>query len=109
VKRDLQFVGIFSENGEWRLDIGTNAMKKLTPKTTETWATKLVIRRLDATGMPIKDSGPVCEEHVVGIFSEDSQYRLDIGTDSMKRNCPGSVVSWATKLKIHILSFRTPH
>src|SRR5262249_37195669 len=62
VKRELQFVGVFSENGEWRLDIGTNAMKKLTPKTTETWATKLVIRRLDAAGMPIKDSGPVCEE-----------------------------------------------
>ena len=37
---------------------------------------------------------------IVGIFSENGQFRLDIGTDAVKQNVPASHESWATRLRI---------
>ncbi len=87
--------GIFSENLKVRLDIGTKAVKKAVPASHDSWATRLVFKRLDG-----KSEGEVHDEHLVGIFSEDGKYRLDIGTMAMKENVPASHESWATKLKI---------
>ncbi len=42
-------VGIFSTTDPVRLDIGTLAMKENVPDTHESWATELVLRRLDVT------------------------------------------------------------
>lgn len=92
---DEHLVGIFSEDGKVRLDIGTDAMKKNVPATHDSWATRLVIKSLDGT-----NSGSVCYGQVVGIFSEDEKYRLDIGTDAVKKNVPSSHDSWATRLRI---------
>jgi hypothetical protein len=39
-------------------------------------------------------------EDVVGIFSEDGKFRLDIGTDTMKKNVAADHNSWATRLRI---------
>ncbi len=92
-------VGIFSEDGKWRLDIGTRAMKENVPATYDSWATRLVIKRLDGP-----DSGPISDEHVVGIFSLNELYRLDIGTRATKENVPASHESWATRLRVIRLS-----
>jgi hypothetical protein len=94
-----EVVGIFSENGQFRLDIGTDAVKQNVPASHDSWATRLIIRRLDGPSR-----GPVGSNHVVGIFSEDGKFRLDIGTDAMKRNVPASHVSWATQLRINRLN-----
>ncbi len=88
-------VGIFSENGKFRLDIGTWAMKENIPASHNSWATRLVIKRLDGPSR-----GAVLPNHVVGIFSENGRVRLDIGTWAMKRNIPASHNSWATRLRI---------
>ena len=92
-------VGIFSENREWRLDIGDGAMKQAVPANHDSWATRFVIKRLDGESV-----GAVSDEHVVGIFSENGQYRLDIGDGAMKRNTPATHNSWATRLKIRRLN-----
>ena len=92
---DRHVVGIFSEDGKFRLDIGTDAMKKNVPAKHISWATRLVIKRLDGAS-----SGEVCYGHVVGIFSENEKYRLDIGTDAMKTTVPAAHNSWATRLRI---------
>ncbi len=91
-------IGVFSENGQYRLDIGTDATKKNVPASHNSWSTRLRIQRLDGPS-----SGAVSEQHVVGIFSENGQYRLDIGTDAMKKNVPASHESWATRLRIQRL------
>ncbi|MGL5267679.1 MAG: hypothetical protein ACRC9E_15910, partial [Plesiomonas shigelloides] len=64
-------IGVFSEDGKVRLDIGTDAMKKNVPASYDSWATRLVIKRLDGA-----NSGPISDEHLVGIFSEDGKVRL---------------------------------
>ena len=94
-----EIVGIFSENGQFRLDIGTDAVKQNVPATHDSWATRLIIRRLDGPSR-----GPVHNSDVIGIFSEDGRFRLDIGTDAVKRNIPASHESWATRLRIVRLS-----
>jgi hypothetical protein len=94
-----EIVGIFSETGEFRLDIGTDAVKQNVPASHDSWATRLIIRRLDGPSR-----GPVHDNDVVGIFSEDGRFRLDIGTDAMKQNVPASHESWATRLRIARLS-----
>jgi hypothetical protein len=88
-------IGIFSEDGRFRLDIGTDAMKQNVPASHESWATRLRIARLNGPNV-----GPVMYEDVVGIFSEDARFRLDIGTDAMKKNVPADHDSWATRLRI---------
>lgn len=90
-----EVVGIFSEDGNWRLDIGERATKENIPASHDSWATRLTIKRLDGTS-----SGPVLADHVVGIFSEDDKWRLDIGERAMKENVPASHNSWATRLRI---------
>jgi hypothetical protein len=97
-----EVVGIFSENGQFRLDIGTDAVKQNVLASHDSWATRLIIRRLDG-----QSTGPVRSNHVVGIFSENGQYRLDIGTDAMKQNVAASHESWATRLKILQLNSST--
>ncbi|MHC5053441.1 MAG: ETX/MTX2 family pore-forming toxin [Planctomycetota bacterium] len=92
---DYDVVGLFSEDGKFRLDIGTGAMKKNTPADHESWATRLLIRRLDG-----ESSGDVCYGHVVGVFSEDGKYRLDIGTGAVKKNAAADHDTWATRLRI---------
>ena len=88
-------VGVFSEDGKWRLDIGERAMKENVPASHNSWATRLIIKRLDGPS-----TGPVLPDHIVGIFSEDGKWRLDIGERAMKENVPASHNSWATRLRI---------
>ena len=90
-----QVVGVFSEDGKWRLDIGEAAMKKNIPASHNSWATRLVLKRLDGAS-----SGSVEQSHVIGIFSEDGKWRLDIGEAATKKNIPSSHNSWATRLRI---------
>lgn len=91
-------VGIFSEDGQHRLDIGSRAMKRDVPASHDSWATRLRIVRLNGLNL-----GPVTYGETVGIFSEDGKYRLDIGTDAMKEAVPASHESWATRLRIQNL------
>lgn len=77
------------------MDIGTDAMKKSVPATHDSWATRLIIKRLDG-----KSAGEVCYGDIVGIFSEDEKYRPDIGTDAVKKAVPAAHNSWATRLRI---------
>lgn len=88
-------VGIFSEDGNFRLDIGTRAMKQNVPASHESWATRLILKRLDGP-----NTGPISPDHVVGIFSMNERFRLDIGTRAMKENVPADHESWATRLRI---------
>ena len=88
-------VGVFSEDGKWRLDISDAAMKKNTPTSHNSWATRLILKRLDGASSGIVDSS-----HVIGIFSEDGKWRLDIGDTATKKNMPSSHSSWATRLRI---------
>lgn len=90
-----EVVHIVCENGSLKLDIGEDAAQVNTPASYNSWATRLVIKRLDGP-----NSGPISALHVAGIFSEDGNYRLDIGTDAMKRDTPASFESWATQLVI---------
>ncbi|MEQ4616765.1 MAG: ETX/MTX2 family pore-forming toxin [Corticimicrobacter sp.] len=91
-------VGVFSSDGRLRLDIGTWGLKKNIPANHDSWATRLVIRRLDGP-----NTGTVAADHTVGIFSEDGRVRLDIGNWAMQREVPASHESWATRLVIRKL------
>lgn len=91
-------IGIFSENGTTRLDIGTDAMQHEVPITHESWATKLIIKKLNG-----ESSGTVNYGDIIGIFSENGTIRLDIGSLAMKKEVPASHESWATILKIDLL------
>lgn len=90
-----QTIGVFASNHNVRLDIGTQAMKVDTPASHVTWATKLIIRRVDGPSV-----GAVEDTHLVGIFSETNGKRLDVGDGSLKKNVPVDHLSWGTKLKI---------
>lgn len=92
-------IGVFSEDGKYRLDIGTDAMKKNVPASHDSWATRFVLKRLDGA-----NSGAVSDTHLVGIYSEDGRYRLDIGSDAVKKSVPASHDSWATRLLIRRLN-----
>ncbi|MBX2826520.1 MAG: matrixin family metalloprotease [Flavobacteriaceae bacterium] len=87
-------VGVYSEDICFRLDIGEDATKKNVPAGHNSWATRLVIKRLNGA------QGPIMQDDVIGIFTEDGKYRLDIGTDAMQKTVPASHNSWATRLKI---------
>lgn len=86
---------MFSATGPVRLDIGTRATKENVPTSHESWSTRLRIVRLDGPS-----AGPVAANHLVGIFSEDGNWRLDTGDRAMKENVPASHESWATQLVI---------
>lgn len=88
-------IGVFSATSPVRLDIGVAAVKQHIPSSHNSWATRLVVRRLDGL-----NSGPVMSDHLIGLFSETQQVRLDIGTRAMKQNIPASHRSWATVLKM---------
>jgi hypothetical protein len=90
-----QLVGVFSATEPVRLDIGTRATKETVPASHGSWATRLRIVRHDGPS-----AGPVAANHPVGIFSEDGNWRLDIGDRAMKENVPASHDSWATQLVI---------
>jgi len=94
-----ELIGVFSsdygpDTGA-RLDIGLNGMKVFTPASTLTTTTKLRIKRLDGPSV-----GDVEDTHVVGIFSEDWKYRLDVGDGSLKENTSPTFLSENTQLKI---------
>ncbi|MCF5710713.1 hypothetical protein GIV19_26105 [Pseudomonas syringae] len=92
-------IGIFSEDGLYRLDIGSNAVKVATPASWNSWATRLHIRRLPGnTG-----TGAIKYGETIGIFSEGGMYRLDIGTQATKINTPAGWESWATILNVRRL------
>lgn len=88
-------VGIFSEDGKVRLDIGTRSMKRNAPADQNSNTSRLVIKRLDGS-----NSGQVHYGHVVGIYSEDGRYRLDLGGNGMKETASSSHNSWATRLQV---------
>jgi D-alanyl-D-alanine carboxypeptidase len=88
-------IEIVSSTLPCRLDIGEAAMKLNTPDGLSSLTTTLIIKRLDGPNI-----GHVEDSHIVGIFSKDGMFRLDIGEASMKQNTPMSHVSWATVLKL---------
>lgn len=88
-------IGVFSSTKEVRLDIGTRAVKENVPADHNSWATRLVVKRVDGPS-----EGPVHTDHVIGLFSETEAVRLDIGTRAMKENVPADHDSWATQLNI---------
>lgn len=90
-----QTIGIFSSDYKGRLDIGTATMKKKASASHVSSATKLRIRRVDG---PSVDE--VMDDHIIGIFSEDNKYCLDIGKGSMKKTQAPTHLSSATELKI---------
>jgi len=92
-EKDL--IKITSACGTSRLDIGVHCVKNEVPASHDSWATRLVIKRLDGPS-----EGVVQSDHVVGIFSENGQHRLDVGVRAMKKNGPPSHESWATRLNI---------
>merc|ERR1712232_17049 len=92
-EKDL--IKILSEDKKVRLDIGGDCVLKEVPASHESWATRLIIKRLDGP-----NKGPVQTDHVVRIFSEDGQKRLDVGEAAMKKNGPPNHESWATRLYI---------
>eukprot|EP00008_Paramoeba_atlantica_P003010 CAMPEP_0201489422 /NCGR_PEP_ID=MMETSP0151_2-20130828/22793_1 /ASSEMBLY_ACC=CAM_ASM_000257 /TAXON_ID=200890 /ORGANISM="Paramoeba atlantica, Strain 621/1 / CCAP 1560/9" /LENGTH=153 /DNA_ID=CAMNT_0047875021 /DNA_START=95 /DNA_END=557 /DNA_ORIENTATION=+ len=92
-------VGIFSEDGGYRLDIGIQSMKEEIPASHDSWATRFVIKRLDGP-----NRGPISSDHVVGIFSVLQHVRLDIGSASVKKQVSASHESWATRLWIKRLA-----
>lgn len=91
-------IGVFSSTKEVRLDIGTLAVKENVPADHNSWATRLVVKRVDGPS-----EGPVHTDHVIGLFSETEPVRLDIGTLAMKEDVPASHISWATVLQFQRL------
>jgi hypothetical protein len=92
---DKDTIDIITESGDYRLDIGGLPFKRNTPTSEVSSTTLFQFKRLDGP-----NTGPVRDDHIVGIFSADGKYRLDVGTASMKVNVPVSHVSWATSLKL---------
>jgi len=90
----FQIVSIFCEDLHVVLDIGSDCVKEI-DASHDSWATRLVFRRLDGL-----NEGPVDRSHVFGLFSQDGRCRLDVGSDCMKKEQPASHVSWATRLYI---------
>mmetsp|Transcript_13278 Transcript_13278/g.17364 ORF Transcript_13278/g.17364 Transcript_13278/m.17364 type:complete len:288 (-) Transcript_13278:112-975(-) len=88
-------IKIVSTTKGCRLDIGSRAMKQDTPGSLSSWATRLIIKRLDGL-----NEGKVEESHDVGIFSENDLTRLDVSSDSMKEEVPIDSETWATVLKL---------
>ena len=91
-------IGIFSEDGKTRLDLGERAMKKNGRISHESWATRLRMKRLNGTS-----NTPLRYGEIIGLFSECGKKRLDIGERAMKENIPASHDSWATRLHIQKL------
>ena len=89
-------IGIFSEDGKTRLDLGERAMKKNGSVSHESWATRLHVKRLQPSG-----NTPIKYGEIIGLFSECGRKRLDIGERSMKENVPAHHDSWATRLRIN--------
>mmetsp|Transcript_17271 Transcript_17271/g.26995 ORF Transcript_17271/g.26995 Transcript_17271/m.26995 type:complete len:312 (-) Transcript_17271:63-998(-) len=94
--------GIFTEDGQTRLDIGIRAMKKEIPMSHDSWATLLYVKRLGEQPKPVGFGVgfPIQYGEVVGVFSQSNNKRLDVGAQSLKEAVPASHDSWATRLKI---------
>jgi len=88
-------VGIFSDEGHLRLDIGSDSVQKECEAEHESWATRLLIKKLEGDG-----DRDLCYGDLVGIFSETGGRRLDISDASMKQNTPADHESWATRFSI---------
>ena len=94
--RTEHVVGIFSEDGRKRLDIGTASMKKDISASHESWATMLKILPVGGS----KKAGDAIDYgDLVGVFSSTRPFRLDIGSDALNPQ-DASHNSWATRLKI---------
>lgn len=94
-------IGIFSQDGRVRLDIGSLAVTPQSPDH-ESWATQLFISNADNNERKpgLRKSGQVRYGDPIGIYSFDGKFRLDLGSDSMKTEVPASHDSWATRLNI---------
>jgi len=97
--QEKDLIKILSEDKKVRLDIGGDCVLKEVPASHESWATRLIIKRVDGPS-----HGDIETDHVVGIFSEDGQTRLDVGERAMKKNGSPSHESWATRLYIRRLN-----
>jgi len=91
-------VGIFSETNGKRLDIGIASMKAECAASHESWATRFRIKPLKPGAGQYLDYSDL-----VGIFSESNDKRLDVGSGSVKKECPDSHESWATRFRIKLL------
>lgn len=69
-------IGVFSEDGKWRLDIGTDAVKKSIPASHNSWATRL----------RIQDADPVTDVEISGIvYDVDNATILSSGPAELYR------------------------
>lgn len=92
-------IGIFNEGGDVRLDLGLDVTSALVRASEDRPSTRFVIRRLDAEDA----DGEVRAEHVVGIFTEDKRFRLDIGHACFAYKVSAEKVSETTVLCIEHL------
>ena len=92
--QDGDEIGIFSADGKYLLDLGTDAMQDNISASHVSWATKFKIVSMEDPGW----EGPICFGDRVRIFTSDKNYIVDIGTDAMKKSIPASHDSWATRI-----------
>lgn len=88
-------VGIFTEDDQFRLDIGEFVFPQKVAANHVTQTTVLTIEKLEG-----KSAGPVHYGEVVGIFSSDHIYRLDIESPPLKAKMSAHHDSWATRLRV---------
>ena len=88
-------VGIFSEDGRVRLDLGSASCKPCAASH-ESWATRVFVRPV---GQHSSANAPIAYGQLVGVFSETGGKRLDLGSKS-RRSCKADHDSWATQLRI---------
>jgi hypothetical protein len=94
---DTHIIGIFSEDLEYRLDVGTGSMKENVPTTALGWGAKLKIWPAENKGS--RSGERINYNDIIGVFSSDGLYRLDIGGDALDP-AEATRVTWATQLLI---------
>lgn len=100
---DTHIVGIFSEDGKYRLDIGTASMKMNTSPAFLSTCTQLKIwpaEKASVSGDESKEGQNINYDDIIGVFSEDGLYRLNLGSDALNPQKKDHVSS-QTKLILH--------
>ena len=97
---DTHVIGVFTEGGTCRLDIGRGSMKDYAKATHLVSATRLHIWPHTENCLPSKNGERLQYGDIIGIFDQNGDYRLDLGKDCVPKPCPDNRDSWATRLRI---------
>jgi hypothetical protein len=98
VVEEDHLIGIFTEDGNGRLDIAEDCFEQKTLASNDSDTTQFIIENLIE-----KKNGDICYEEPIGIFSVDKKFRLDIGQTALKKLQSPSHSSFATELYIRII------